>query len=122
MMSDGRAALELAVSRGIEASIISYHKTATRMLVRYHRKANERTHWSFGLRSEFGDFTSPDDPTHSGSVNLFVIEGQLARDVGSPDRWHGRLFVVLNIDLQSGGRPQDDYSRTRALAGIALVR
>ena len=42
-------------------------------------------------------------------------------EISPRKRTHGRFYVTLGYETRSGDLPADDYSRLRALAGMALV-
>ncbi len=117
---EGRSALELTYARGGEAAATADCKTVSRIQVRYSETPKPRLGWSIAVSSSKADYVNPDLST-SGSLFWFSADAGLQIEIGPQKRTHGRFYVTLGYETRSGELPADDYSRLRALTGMALV-
>jgi hypothetical protein len=115
VMGEGGAVFQAAYLRGIEAAATADYKTASRLLLRFSNRANERLRWCAGLRSEISDYTNPDAAAAS-SLSVHALELGIERELGSPGAFRGRLYAA------AGWETGDDFERLTVAGGVAFVR
>jgi len=120
LFGGGRSSLMLACTSGPEAAATADYKDVLRAMVRLSRMANRRWGWSVGARIENAEFANP-DPSSPESLSLLVAEAGLQIEIGSPQKTHGRFYVLFSSESRTGNTAAFDYDRTRFLAGFALV-
>jgi len=120
VLSEGRASLDLACTRTSEPSASATYKDVLAAQVRYRRQSGRRFSWSIGMLVDQSQMTEPYPSTPEDSLRL-TGELQLALEIGSPSRTHGRLYATAAYESRSANDSQFDYERLRLLAGLALV-
>lgn len=127
MLGENRS-IQLGVVRNLEAASNADYKAATRLLVRYSHRINDRWGWSFRASTESSDYTGQ-DPGYPASLDHMSLGGGIQRELGSPGRMHGRLYVTVAYEKRSGAPSSFDYDpssfdyeRMRIFAGVTFVR
>lgn len=122
LLSEDRA-IQFGIVRGPEAAAVADvdYKTATRLLARYSHKVNDRWSWSLNLKTEGSDYVRA-GALPDYSLGYLSFGGGLRRELGSPGRAHGRLYVTFAYENRTGAESFHDYSRLRIFAGAAFVR
>lgn len=115
LFGEGSSALEAAYVRDAEASATAGFKTASRVILRYTRKANTLWNWSTGYMAQFADLSDP-DPSTDDSLSFHALDFGLGRALGSPGRWRGRLHARMRLEFG------DRFDRAVMTVGASLVR
>lgn len=119
VLGGGRSIVDVLVSHGTEAAVDADFKRATRLLVRYTRKAGSRLGWTVSVSGENDDLyrsTRLSDP-----LRFVSVDAGLNLEIGSPGKVHGRFYLTVGHESRTAPVAADEYDRFRLLAGVALV-
>ena len=119
VLGGGRSIVDALASHGTEAAVDADFKRATRLMVRYTRKAGSRLGLTVSVSGENDDLhrtTRLSDP-----LRLVSVDAGLNLEIGSPGKVHGRLYLTFGHESRTAPAAADEYDRLRLLAGVALV-